>query len=89
MMIFAPFLVACIPGIAVLLLTWWLSKKDIPIFTKVLPGLITIVVSIVLFYIGYVNIRGFEGAAYGLLAIFLMLFAVTSFMFAIKAKASI
>ncbi len=89
MMLFGPFLVACIPGICILLLTWWLSKKDIPLFVRLLPGLITIVVSLVLFYVGFENIRGFEGAAYGLLAIFLILFALTSFVFARKQKASI
>ena len=82
MMLFGPFLMASIPGICILLLTWWLSKKDIPLGLRLLPGLITIAVSIVLFYIGLEYIRGFEGAAYGLLSIFLILFALTSFVFA-------
>ena len=68
MMLFGPFLIALIPGICILLLTWWLSKKDIPLGLRLLPGLITIAVSIVLFYIGLEYIRGFEGAAYGLLS---------------------
>ncbi|PQD96968.1 hypothetical protein CYL18_03560 [Pradoshia eiseniae] len=82
MMFFGPFLMALIPGICILLLTWWLSKKDMPLGLRLLPGLMTIAVSFVLFYIGLEYIRGFEGAAYGLLAIFLILFALTSFVFA-------
>lgn len=88
MMLFGPFLVACIPGICILLLTWRLGKKDIPTFIKLLPCLLTIVVAIGLFYVGFVNIRGFEGAGYGLLAIFLIIFALISLRFARTTTAS-
>lgn len=88
MMLFGPFLVACIPGFCILLLTWWLGKKDIPTFIKLLPCLLTIVVTIGLFYVGFVNIRGFEGAGYGLLAIFLIIFALISLRFARTTTAS-
>jgi len=37
-----------------------------------------------MFYIGFVNIRGFEGAAYGILAFFLIVFAIVSFVMAKK-----
>lgn len=33
-----------------------------------MPGIFTVIASIILFYIGLVNIRGFEGAVYGILA---------------------
>ncbi|MET3322728.1 UNVERIFIED_ORG: hypothetical protein ABIC97_005881 [Peribacillus simplex] len=38
----------------------------------------------ILFYIGYVNIRGFEGAAYGILSVFLICFAIISLIMAKK-----
>ncbi|MCM3216489.1 hypothetical protein ABER75_00860 [Niallia taxi] len=88
MMLFGPLLIACIPGICILLITWWLSKKSVSLFVKLLPGLTTIVIAIVLFYIGFENIRGFEGAAYGLFAIFLILFASASFVFVRRPKAT-
>ncbi|MFB7641764.1 YesK family protein [Peribacillus butanolivorans] len=37
-----------------------------------------------LFYIGYVNIRGFEGAAYGILSVILICFAILSLIMAKK-----
>ncbi|MGG0737528.1 YesK family protein [Niallia taxi] len=88
MMLFGPLLIACIPGICILLITWWLSKKSVSLFVKLLPGLTTIVIAIVLFYIGFENIRGFEGAAYGLFSIFLILFASASFVFVRRPKAT-
>ncbi|MGY0694972.1 YesK family protein [Virgibacillus sp. FSP13] len=43
-----------------------------------LLGIILIIVAGILFYIGFVNIRGFEGAAYGILSFFLVIFSIIS-----------
>lgn len=74
------FLVALIPGIIILTLTWWFSKKGFSLFVRILPGIFLIIAAAILFYIGFVNIRGFEGGAYGILSFFLIIFAITSFV---------
>ncbi|ADE72412.1 hypothetical protein BMQ_pBM50073 (plasmid) [Priestia megaterium QM B1551] len=49
-----------------------------------IPAILTVIAAIVLFYIGYVEVRGFEGAAYLFLSVFLILFAIISFVMAKK-----
>ena len=71
---------ALIPGIIILTLTWWFSKKGFSLFVRMLPGILALIVAAILFYIGFFNIRGFEGAAYGILSFFLLTFAITSFV---------
>ncbi|MFB7642810.1 YesK family protein [Peribacillus butanolivorans] len=51
---------------------------------RIVPGVLTVIAAIILFYIGYVNIRGFEGAAYGILSVFLICFAILSLIMAKK-----
>ncbi|WP_236712671.1 YesK family protein [Peribacillus muralis] len=53
-----------------------------------LPGITAIMAAFILFYIGFVHIRGFEGAAYGFLSFFVMLFAFLSFLIGKKASVS-
>ncbi|TDV96879.1 YesK family protein [Pseudobacillus badius] len=84
-MILLPFLVAVVIGIVVLLVTWWFKKMNFSLFVRLIPGVLTIAAAVILFYIGFVNSRGFEGAAYGILAFFLMIFAIASFVMA-KAR---
>ncbi|NIK11653.1 YesK family protein [Alkalibacillus almallahensis] len=79
MMVVAPFLMALIPGIIVLTLTWWFNKKEFHQIIRILPGILLIIAAAILFYIGFVHIRGFEGAAYGFLSFFLIIFAMISF----------
>ncbi|MEV9639562.1 hypothetical protein ABZ756_02540 [Mammaliicoccus sciuri] len=86
MMILAPFLTAVILGSIILLITWWFKKMHFSLFVQTLPGILTAITAIVLFYIGFVNIKGFEGAAYGFLAFFLISFAAISFEMAKKNK---
>ena len=62
MMILAPFLMAVLPGIVILLCTWWFKKMNLPLFVQSIPGILTVIAAIIMFYIGFVNIRGFEGA---------------------------
>ncbi|WP_411954861.1 YesK family protein [Alkalibacillus sp. S2W] len=79
MMVVAPFLMALIPGIIVLTLTWWFNKKEFHQFIRISPGILLIIAAATFFYIGFVHIRGFEGAAYGFLSFFLIIFAMISF----------
>ncbi|QUW22611.1 hypothetical protein JSQ81_03225 [Sporosarcina sp. Marseille-Q4063] len=84
MMILVPFLTAVILGSIILLITWWFKKMHLSFFVRTIPGILTAITAIVLFYIGFVKIRGFEGAAYGIVAFFLIGFAVVSFIMAKK-----
>jgi hypothetical protein len=86
MMFVVPLLVACVPGMLVVLLAWWFRKLRFSLFVRLLPGILTVITSIILFYIGFVNIRGFEGAGYGILAFFLLPFAIAASIIASKNK---
>ncbi|WP_000979292.1 MULTISPECIES: YesK family protein [Bacillus cereus group] len=79
MMLLGPLLMALLPGGIILALTWWFSKKDFPFLIRMLPGLITIMAAAILFYIGFVSVRGFEGGAYGILSVFLIIVSIVSF----------
>lgn len=85
MMLTGPLLMSLIPGIVVLLVTSWFRRMNFSLFVRMTPGMLTVIAAIILFYVGYVNIRGFEGAAYGILAFFLVIFAVISFIMAKKS----
>ncbi|MBT2757535.1 hypothetical protein J7E71_16710 [Mesobacillus foraminis] len=79
MMLLVPILTALVPGIIILLLTWWFSQKGFPFVIKMLPGILLIIAAVILFYIGFVNIRGFEGGAYGITGFTLTIFSIISF----------
>ena len=78
-MLLVPFLTALIPGFIIVVLTRWLSKKGLSLYIRMLPGILLIIIAAILFYIGFVNIRGFEGGVYGVLSFFLVIFAIISF----------
>ncbi|RCW64218.1 YesK family protein [Saliterribacillus persicus] len=80
MMLLVPFLTALIPGIIILTLTYWFSKKGFSLFVRMLPGMISLIVAVIFFYIGFVNIRGFEGGSYGFLGFFIIIFSIISFV---------
>ncbi|USL39645.1 hypothetical protein [Priestia megaterium] len=84
MMIGVPLLIGLVPGLIVLLLTWLFRRMKWRLPVRMIPAILTVIASIVLFYIGYVEVRGFEGAAYLFLAVFLILFAIISFVMAKK-----
>ncbi|MGP4070348.1 hypothetical protein ACTWP7_17235 [Halobacillus sp. B29] len=87
-MLNGPLLVSLIPGIVVLTLTWWFSKKGFSLLIRMLPGSILTIVAAIVFYNGFVNIRGFEGGAYIILSFLLIIFASTSFAIGVKVKSS-
>ncbi|MQR86872.1 hypothetical protein GFV16_13210 [Bacillus megaterium] len=84
MMIGVPLLIGLVPGLIVLLLTWLFRRMKWRLPVRMIPAILTVIASIILFYIGYVEVRGFEGAAYLFLAVFLILFAAISFVMAKK-----
>ncbi|MGE7185633.1 YesK family protein [Peribacillus sp. NPDC006672] len=86
MMLGVPLLIACVPGIMIILLSWWFRKLNLSLFVRLLPGVLTFIASIILFYISFEYIRGFEGAAYGILAFFLLPFAIVASIIASKNK---
>ncbi|MFE3892125.1 YesK family protein [Priestia sp. YIM B13446] len=81
MMIGGPLLIALLPGI---LVTWLFRKIKWNKVIRMLPSMLTVMAAAVLFYIGYVEIRGFEGAGYLFLSVFLLLFALVSYIVAKK-----
>ncbi|WP_132011104.1 hypothetical protein [Mesobacillus foraminis] len=44
-----------------------------------LPGIVLTVAAVILFYIGFVNFRGLEGAAFGIIDFILTIFSIISF----------
>ena len=84
MMIGGPLLIALLPGVLVLLVTWLVRRMKWNKVIRMIPSMLTVIAAAVLFYIGYVEVRGFEGAGYWFLSVFLLLFAVVSYIVAKK-----
>lgn len=80
MMLLGPLVIALIPVILVLMLTKWFSKKELPFLIIVLPGVISFVIAISLFYGGLVHVRGFLGLSYGILSIYLIIAGIISLL---------
>ncbi|MDP1419544.1 YesK family protein [Peribacillus simplex] len=68
------------------ILAWSFRKLHLSLFVKLLPSILTVIASFILFYMGFVNIKGFEGAGYGILAFFLLPFAIVASIIASKNK---
>ncbi|KRF56853.1 MULTISPECIES: YesK family protein [Priestia] len=84
MMIGGPLLIVLLPGVLLLLITWLFRKIKWNKVVRMLPSMLTVIAAAVLFYIGYVDVRGFEGASYLFLSVFLLLFALVSYIVAEK-----
>lgn len=84
MMIGGPLLIALLPGVLVLLVTWLFRKMKWNKGIRIVPSILTVMAAVVLFYIGYVEIRGFEGVGYLFLSVCLLLFAIAAFISAKK-----
>ncbi|MBX9986239.1 YesK family protein [Priestia aryabhattai] len=84
MMIGGPLLIALLLGVLLLLVTWLFRKMKWNKVIRMIPSMLTVIAAAVLFYIGYVEVRGFEGAGYLFLSVFLLLFAVVSYILAKK-----
>ncbi|MCQ9283210.1 hypothetical protein NQ129_15580 [Priestia aryabhattai] len=84
MMIGGPLLIVLLPGVLILMLTWLFRKMKWNKVIRMIPSMLTVIAAAVLFYISYVEVRGFEGAGYLFLSMFLLLFAVVSYILAKK-----
>jgi len=84
MMIGGPLLIALVPGVLVILVTWLFRKMKWNKVVRMAPSILTVITAAVLFYIGYGEVRGFEGADYLFLSMFLLLFAVVSYYIVAK-----
>ncbi|KWU66877.1 preprotein translocase subunit SecD [Priestia megaterium] len=84
MMIGGPLLIALLPSVLVILVTWLFRKMKWNKVIRMLPSMLAVMAAAVLFYIGYVEVRGFEGAGYLFLSVFLLLFALVSYIVAKK-----
>ncbi|WP_328263539.1 YesK family protein [Priestia megaterium] len=60
--------------------SWLFRKIKWNKVVRMLPSMLAVMAAAVLFYIGYVEIRGFEGAGYLFLSVFLLLFALVSYI---------
>ncbi|MED4155778.1 hypothetical protein ACFW1J_08295 [Priestia aryabhattai] len=84
MMIGGPLLIALLPGVLILVLTWLFRKMKWNKVIRMAPSILTLMAAAVLFYIGYVEVRGFKGAGYLFLSVCLLLFATAAFIIAKK-----
>ncbi|MCF8887084.1 MULTISPECIES: YesK family protein [Priestia] len=84
MMIGGSLLIALLPVVLLLLVTWLFRKMKWNKVVRTLPSMLTVIAAVVLIYIGYVEVRGFEGAGYLFLSVFLLLFALVSYIVAKK-----
>ncbi len=80
MLVFVPVGLGVIIGIIFIVITYFLKKYQ-STYTK-LPPFLSLLSSVVIFIISF-QVRGFEGAAYGILAITLLFF--TPFIFAMSS----
>ncbi|WP_253286638.1 hypothetical protein [Virgibacillus sp. MSJ-26] len=79
-MLEGPLLMSLTPGIIAVILSWWFYKKRFHLFVRLLPAILLTISAGIIFYIGYVHVRGFQGGAYLLLGFFLIIFAFISFV---------
>ncbi|CAM3998657.1 YesK family protein [Lederbergia lenta] len=78
MMLYVPIGIGLIIGIVTIVLTRLLVKFHQPKFLMNSPGILTLLAAVGLFYVGLSVVRGFEGAAYLILAIIISICAVIS-----------
>ncbi|PEA53944.1 hypothetical protein CON64_15190 [Bacillus pseudomycoides] len=86
MMIFAPVGLGILVGVIVILLTVFLRKRTDSRALKNVPGIVGTLVALYLLYRGFFEVRGFEGATYGVISLVLMIFALISISIANKRK---
>jgi len=79
-MLEGPLLISLMPGVIAVVLSWWFYKKRFPLFVRLLPAILLTISTGIVFYIGYVQVRGFQGGAYLLLGFFLLIFATISYV---------
>ncbi|WHY81201.1 YesK family protein [Siminovitchia fortis] len=80
-MLSGPVSTGSIVGVVIILLTLLLNKKS-AVLAKI-PSYLGLLASIIIFIISF-EIRGFEGAAYGICAFTILIFTILSFYISIK-----
>ncbi|WP_315906585.1 YesK family protein [Priestia koreensis] len=80
MMVGAPLLVSLPLGLLVIVLSIWLRKRRVRTWLLLLPSFVLMLTGIVFFYVGIAFIRGFEGASYSFIGLFLMIFSAVGIM---------
>lgn len=76
-MFFIPFYMGIAVGLIIYLLAFFIRKNNKPTMALI-PGCIGVMTGIVLFLFGYIFIRGFEGAAYLMMGIPILIIAIIS-----------
>ncbi|HDR7620677.1 hypothetical protein QRE62_13200 [Bacillus mycoides] len=89
MMIFAPIGLGVFVGAIVILLTVFFRKQTDSRVIKNVPGIVGTFAALYLFYKGFFEVRGFEGAAYGVISITLIIFSLISITIANKGKGAV
>lgn len=84
MMIGIPLLITSNTRSYFIILNLLFRRMQWSLTARILPSITVAMAALVLFYIGYVEVRGFEGATYSLLSIFLFLFATAASVIAKK-----
>ncbi|MED3648051.1 YesK family protein [Halalkalibacterium halodurans] len=82
MFLLVPISVGIIVGLVVFFATKWLISVKKSKTVIYVPAILSIVISISLILYGFIFIRGFEGAAYLILSIIVLLFAIPSLFYA-------
>ncbi|PKR76821.1 hypothetical protein CEY16_13475 [Halalkalibacillus sediminis] len=85
-MLKGPLLMAIGPGLLAILITWILGKFKLPVYVRIIPGILALFGAFYIAYNGYVNIRGFEGGAHLFLAFFLFMFATIALLMGINHR---
>lgn len=85
-MIFVPVGLGILVGAIVILLTVFLRKRTDSRVLKNVPAIVGTLAALYLLYRGFFEVRGFEGAAYGVISITLIIFALLSISIANKKK---
>ncbi|MGF7535201.1 YesK family protein [Bacillus mexicanus] len=82
MFLFAPLGLGALIGIIIIVLSMTLKKKSAS--SAKVPAYAGVIISVILFCIGYFIVRGFEGAAYSILGIIIFIFTIFAFFVAQK-----
>ncbi|MGE7023344.1 hypothetical protein [Solibacillus cecembensis] len=64
MLFWSPFLLGILAGIILIALSAYLKNKGFSKLVIMIPIIVLLATGIIMFYLGYVVIRGFEGFAY-------------------------
>lgn len=78
LLLFAPLGLGALIGIVIIVLSLVLKKKSAT--SAKIPGYAGVIISVILFCIGYFIVRGFEGAAYSILGIIILIFTIIAFL---------